>query len=168
MPITLSYAEQATGIVLGADGSRELDAKMAFSESVRDLPEAIEKIEKYLVHVPDSEAWISYRENSYRVTMPAPGRFEAWFTRYSASGDTGPISIGMDLGAVISEVGFPSQVGHGLGRRGLAAIFRYSPGSVDFHFLEDGTLFLVYDDDLDDPRTILKQNAEQDVHGNTH
>ncbi len=156
MPINLSYAEQATGIVLGADGSRELNAKVPYSESARDMPEAIERVKKYLLSVPGSEAWISDQEHSYRVTVPAWGRFEAWLTRYSASGDTGSISIGMDLGAVISEVGLPSQVGQGLGHRGLGAIFRYSPGSVDFHFLKDGTLFLVHDDDLDNPRTILE------------
>jgi hypothetical protein len=156
MPITLSYVEQATGIVLGADGSRELDAKVPYTESARDMPEAIERIKKYLMRVPGSEAWISDQEHSFRVTVPDCVGFEAWLTRYSASGDTGSISIGMDLGAVISEIGLPAQVGHGLGRRGLGAIFRYSPGSVDFHFLKDGKLFLVHDDDLDNPRTILK------------
>lgn len=166
MPITLSYAEQATGIILGADGSRELSAKEPYSESACDMPNAIEKIRQYLMRVPDSEAWISYRELSYRVTVPNCGRFEAWMMRYSASGDIGSIKIGMDFGAVISEVGLPSQVGHGLVRRGFSAIFRYSPGSVDFHFIEDGKLFLVHDDDLDNPRTILKQESEQGAPSN--
>ena len=162
MPITLTYAEQATGIVLGADGNRGLDALEAYSEKAADLPEAIEKIEAYLERIPDSEAWINYREHSYRTTIPGSGGFGDWITRYSETGDTEPIVIGMDLGAVISEIGIPAQVGHGLGHRGLGAIFRYSPGSVDFHFDADGTLFLVHDDDLDSPRTILTE-AEQDA-----
>ncbi len=137
-------------------------AKVLYSESACDMSNAIEKIVQYLLRAPDSEAWVSYRELSYRVTVPDCGSYEAWIMCYSASGDIGSIKIGMDVGAVISEVGLPSQVGHGLVRRGFSAIFRYSPGSVDFHFFEDGTLFLVHDDDLDNPRTILKQEIEQD------
>ena len=155
MPITLSYAEQATGIVLDAHGRRELNAKVPYFEAARDMPEAVTRLGRYLARVPSSEAWINYLELSYRVTLPDCERFGAWAKRCSETGDTGAISIGMDVGAVISELGLPALVGSGPGRQGLGAVLRYSPGLVDFHFSNDGRLFLVFDDDPDNPRTML-------------
>ena len=153
MPITISYAEQATGIVLNAAGERELDASKPYAETVTNLPKAITALENYFETTPESEALLMFRGSSWRVSVPDRRAFKSWISHYAETGETGGIELGLDVGAVITAIGLPAKVAAGAG---IGGILRYSPGSVDFHFLEDGTLFLVHDDDLDNPKTILR------------
>ena len=154
MAIRVTFAEQATGIVTTTKGQwAPGSAPFERFETMRD---ALAAVRSYLESHPDHEAWVGSSVSSHRVVLPSGVGFCSWFDQFQRDGALAGIAIGRTFAEVIEQLGWPDACGLQMSRSPMAAIFRYGPKDVDFHFDAEGRLCLVYQDDLDDPQTILK------------
>jgi hypothetical protein len=154
MPIRVSFAEQATGIVTATYGERTLGP--ATFERFDGMTEAMAAVRSYLEIHPDHEAWVGSSVSSHRIVLPSGIGFDTWFEQFWRDGNLGDIAVGITYGEVVTRLGWPDMCSTQLRRSPMATIFRYGPKHVDFHFDDGGRLWLVHMDDLDDPQTILK------------
>jgi hypothetical protein len=118
--------------------------------------DALAAVRSYLESHPDHEAWVGSSVSSHRILLPSGVGFYSWFDQLERDGALAGIAIGMTYGEVVAQLGWPDDCGVQMSRSPMATIFRYGPKDVDFHFDAGGRLCLVYQDDLDDPRTLLK------------
>jgi len=153
MPLTLTFADQATGIVLDPEGGWELNGGREPSVAA-DLGTALESAAAYLRRHPGAEAWIGQGDLSFRVVLPPPPTFMRWLAAFKASGDLGGVDLGMHLGEVVSLLGLPRQTGCLSRRYPCSGVFRYDK-ALDFHFDRHGVLFLIHEDHVKVPRTVL-------------
>lgn len=155
MPVRLIFADQATGVVTQPSG------EWAFGEppyiGCEGMAEALTLAESCLQDHGDYEAWIGTSQTSYRITIPSQSGFMPWMDAYHQHGSLGSIQLGQSFGKIISMLGFPNQCSMSPAKSPLAVVFRYLPGSVDFHFDAEGRLWLVHDDSLDAPHTLLSR-----------
>ena len=154
MPIRISFAEQATGIVTTTSGERALSPSTF--ERFEGMTEALAAVQSYLEIHPDHEAWVGSSVSSHRIILPSGIGFDRWFDQFERDGSLGDIAVGITYGEVLTQLGWPDMCSTQLRRSPMATIFRYGPKHVDFHFEDGGRLWLVHLDDLDDPKTILK------------
>jgi hypothetical protein len=119
------------------------------------MQEALALAREHLELHPDHEAWIGSSVSTHRLTLPSGGGFASWMAQYKRDGSLGPVRPGLTYGEVVTMPGWPDQCSHQLKRSPMAVILRYGPGDVDFHFDDGGRLWLIHQDDCDNPETIL-------------
>lgn len=153
MSIRITFAEQSTGIVTTPSGEWALGA-VAF-QTLDSISEAIIRARGYFKHHPDHEASIESSVTGHRLVPPVAQRFSSWIERFRLEGIIEDVCLGMTFGEVIFTLGWPDDCSMQLQRSPFAIILRYQPYCTDFHFDDNGRLCLVFQDDPEDPVTIL-------------
>jgi hypothetical protein len=154
MSLQISFSEQKTGIMTTPAGQRFPGPYLL--QRAENMWEALGIARQYLEQHPDHEVWIGSSVDRHRIVPAAPRAFAIWQERYQREQAVGEVRLGMTYGAVVSLLGWPDNCSVQLRRSPMAVILRYQPRDIDFHFDDGGYLWLVLEDDPENPKTILK------------